>query len=260
MNKDYIKLNRSAWDQRTGIHFVSEMYDVDGFLKGGSSLKEIELAEVDEVRGKKLLHLQCHFGLDTLSWARKGAIVTGVDLSPEAIKKANELKKKAALPAEFICSDIYDYEKSTLPQYDIVYASYGALNWLPDISGWARIAAKSLKVGGRLHLIEFHPVYDLHSGYSYFSQEEPDIEEDGTYTENCTGEVATMATWPHPLSEVLNALIGNGITIDHLNEYPFSPYDCLDNLEEREEGRYYVKGVEHPVPLVYSIKGTKQTG
>jgi len=258
MKTDYIELNRNAWDQRTGIHFVSEMYDVDGFLNGGSSLKEIELAEVDEVQGKTLLHLQCHFGLDTLSWARKGASVTGVDLSPEAIKKADELKGKASLEAEFICSDIYDYEKIAQPQYDIVYASYGALNWLPDITGWARIAAKSLKVGGHLHLIEFHPVYDLHSGYSYFRQEEPDIEEGGTYTENCSGEVAKMATWPHPLSEVLNALISNGIAVDHLNEYPFSPYNCFENLEEWEKDRYYPKNTKHPVPLVYSIKGTKK--
>ena len=104
---DYIELNQKAWDERTSIHFRSKMYDVDGFLNGGSSLKEIELSEVRDVDGKTLLHLQCHFGLDTLSWARKGAIVTGVDFSPEAIKKANELKEWAELQGEFICADIY---------------------------------------------------------------------------------------------------------------------------------------------------------
>lgn len=254
-----MELNKKAWDKRTSVHFDSEMYDVDGFLDGKCSLKEIELSEMGDVRGMTLLHLQCHFGLDTLSWARKGAKVTGVDLSPEAIKKANELKTKAELEGHFICSDVYDYENAASPVFDIVFASYGALNWLPDLDGWARIVAKSLKVGGHLHLIEFHPAYDLHSGYSYFSQKEPDVEESGTYTENCSGKLAMVASWPHPLSEVVNALIENGIAIDHLNEFPFRPYDCFDDVEEREKGRFYVKNQKHAVPLLYSLKGTKKS-
>ena len=229
------------------------MYDVEGFLNGGSSLKEIELAEVGDVEGKKLLHLQCHFGLDTLSWARKGARVTGVDLSPEAIKKADELKTEASLEGEFICLD--EYESSAFPDYDIVFVSYGALNWLPDLEGWARIVAKSLKNGGHLHLIEFHPAHDLHYGEPCFSQKEPMLDEAGTYTENCDGEIAKMATWPHPLSEVINALIDNGITTNHLNEFPFSPYDCFEDPEEKEAGRIHVKGMDPSIPLVYSIKG-----
>ncbi|MDC0325125.1 class I SAM-dependent methyltransferase [bacterium] len=255
---DYLELNRNAWDKRTGIHFVSEMYDVDGFLKGGYSLKEIELSEVDDVRGKTLLHLQCHFGLDTLSWARKGAKVTGVDLSPEAIKKANELMKAASLQGEFICSDIYDYEKLATPKYDIVFVSYGALNWLPDLDRWARIVAKSLKDGGHLHLIEFHPVYDLHCGDSYFSRKEPDINAGGAYTENCDGNKVEMATWSHPLSEVINALLRHGISIDHFNEFPFSPYNCSEDFEEREKGRFYIKNTKLKIPMLYSIKGTKK--
>ncbi len=255
---DYIELNKKAWDERTSVHFESKMYDVDGFLKGGSSLKEIELSEVGDVSGKSLLHLQCHFGLDTLSWARKGAKVTGVDFSPRAIKKAEELKAKAGIEGDFICSDIYQYEHTASPRYDIVFASYGALNWLPDLDAWGRIVSKSLMNGGHLHLIEFHPAYDLHEGYSYFSQTKPDLEEEGTYTENCSGETALMATWPHPISEVVNALTTNGIAIDHLNEFPFSPYDCFDDVEEREAGRYYVKESRHPIPLLYSIKGTKK--
>ena len=255
---DYISLNRNAWDQRTGIHFVSEMYDVDGFLKGGTSLKEIELSEVDEVEGKSLLHLQCHFGLDTLSWARKGAKVTGLDLSPKSIEKANELKNKASLEATFICSDVYAYEEIATTTYDIVYVSYGAINWLPDLDRWARIVAKSLKDGGVLHLVEFHPAYDMYCGESYFSHEEPEIYEGGTYTENDTEEIAKMAVWAHPLSEVINALIRNGIVIEHLNEFPFSPYNCFEDLIEKEQGRYYPENTKHSIPMVYSIKGTKK--
>lgn len=255
---DYLDINRNAWDKRTDTHFVSEMYDVDGFLKGGCGLKEIELSEVGDVSGKTLLHLQCHFGLDTLSWARKGAKVTGVDLSAESIKKANELKERASLPAEFICSDVYGFEKSASSKYDIVFVSYGALNWLPDLDRWARVVATSLRDGGHLHLIEFHPTYELHCGDSYFSHKEPDINEGGAYTENSDGEVAKIATWSHPLSEVINALIANGIAIDHLNEFPFCLFDCFEDLEEREQGRFYPKNTKHSIPLLYSIKGTKK--
>lgn len=256
-HKDCLSLNRNAWDKRTGIHFVSEMYDVDGFLRGGSSLKEIELSEVGDVSGKALLHLQCHFGLDTLSWARKGARVTGVDLSPVSIKKANELKGKASLRGEFICCDVYDYESRAACLYDIVFVSYGALNWLPDLGRWARVVAKSLRDGGHLHLVEFHPAYDLHCGDPYFSQKEPAINEGAAYTENGGSETAEMVTWSHPLGEVVNALIENGIAIDHLNEFPFSPYNCFEDLEEKEKGRFYVRNTRQPVPLLYSIKGTK---
>ena len=256
---DYLDINRSAWNKRTSIHFVSEMYDVDGFLKGGCGLKEIELSEVGDVRGKALLHLQCHFGLDTLSWARKGAKVTGVDLSPESIKRANELKGETSLEAEFICSDIYEFEKLATSRYDIVFVSYGALNWLPDLDRWARVVAKSLRDGGHLHLIEFHPTYELHCGDSYFSHKEPAINEGAAYTESGGGETAKMATWSHPLSEVMNALIGNGIAIDHLNEFPFCPFSRFDDdLEEKENGRFYHKNTKHAMPLLYSIKGTKR--
>jgi SAM-dependent methyltransferase len=255
---DYLSINRNAWDTRTGIHVESEMYDMDGFLKGASSLKEIELAEVGDVRGKTLLHLQCHFGLDTLSWARKGARVTGVDLSPEAIKKAIELKKSTSLPGEFICSDVYGYERLATPTHDLVFASYGVLNWLPDLDRWARVIAKSLKVGGHVHLIEFHPAFELHCGDAYFSHKEPEVSEAGTYTENGDGQMVEMATWSHPLSEVINVLIGNGIAIDHLNEFPFCLHRSAEGLEERENGRFYLKDAEHAMPLLYSVKGTRK--
>lgn len=258
MNMDPIEINRKAWDRRTEIHVESKMYDVEGFLGGANMLKEIELSELPNVAGKRLLHLQCHFGLDTLSWARRGALVTGVDFSSVAIEKANELKDQAELEAKFICSDIAEFGKNASPEYDIVFVSYGALNWLPDIDVWAEVVSKSLTLGGQLLLVEFHPIYDLISGYSYFHSEDPDVEAGGTYTENCTGETMVMASWSHPLGDVINALINAGIRIDRVNEYPFSPHNCFDGLEEREAGRYYVSGEKHPSPLVYSIKGTKQ--
>ena len=254
---NYTTINRYSWDKRTEIHFTSEMYDVDGFLKGSCKLKEIELNELPDVGGKKLLHLQCHFGMDTLSWARRGAKVTGVDFSPVAIERANELKERSSLEAEFICSEISDFADRSRPEYDIVFVSYGALCWLPDMDEWAKVVSKNLKIGGELCLVEFHPMYDFVTGYSYFHSVEPDVEEEGTYTENCPGELMPLVTWAHPISEVINSVVGAGMRIESFKEYPFSPCDCFENLEEGEPGRFYLSGTKHQVPLVYSLKGIK---
>lgn len=184
--------------------------------------------------------------------------MTGVDLSDESIRKANELKEQASLEAEFICSDVYGFKSEADSKYDIVFVSYGAINWLPDLGKWAQIISSNLKSGGHLHLIEFHPTYELLCGDPYFSQKEPEIHEEGAYSENRNDEAATIVTWPHPLSEIINALIENGITIEHFNEFPFTPYDCFENLEEREPNRFYPKDSSHAVPVVYSIKGRKK--
>lgn len=254
---DYLSINKKAWDKRTKVHINSKFYDVAGFIQGKSSLNDIELEEVGAVEGKSLLHLQCHFGQDTLSWVRLGAIATGVDLSTESITQANRLSKQANLKANFICSDIYTFGERNTEKFDIVFTSYGALCWLPDLTKWALTIANSLKIGGQLNIIEFHPYIELQSGYSYFATDKPDLEEEGTYTENCTAEKSAMATWPHPISEVLNALISVGITIESFNEFPYSPYNCFEGLE-KIEGKGYeliIKGQQ--VPLVYSIKGKK---
>ncbi|WP_144209486.1 class I SAM-dependent methyltransferase [Shewanella donghaensis] len=299
---DYLSINKQAWNERAKVHFDSSFYDVDSFLAGKSSLTEIESAELTEVSGKSLLHLQCHFGLDTLSWARKGAIVTGVDLSNVAITKAKELAIQCDLAAEFICADIYEFGTQSLPSleqknthlFDIVFTSYGAICWLPDLNRWAEIIAQNLKPGGCFYMAEFHPVQDVLDGYSYFHKEEPDVVVEGSYTEptittgsdstgsNSTGsnlsdvntsdasiteeskqkpqEAAneqTMVTWPHALSDVINALIKAGIRIDRVNEYPFSPYNCFENLQEKAPNQFHsiVKG--QSIPMVFTITGTK---
>lgn len=255
---DYFEMNRRGWDRRAEAHFGSRFYDVDGFLAGRTSLREIERAELVHVAGKRLLHLQCHFGLDTLSWARQGARCTGVDLSPVAIAKARELAERCDLEARFIASDVYGFERPEAEPFDIVFSSYGALCWLPDLDRWADVVASNLAPGGTFYLAEFHPVQELLAGYAYFSKAAPDLEEEGTYTECGDQVVAEFATWPHPLSGVLNALIGAGIQIERLNEFPFSPYDCFDGLVEREPGRFYRQHAGQDIPLVYSITGKKR--
>lgn len=253
----YFEMNRVGWDRRARVHFDSKFYDVYGFMAGATSLREIELSELKDVSGKRLLHLQCHFGLDTLSWARKGAICTGVDISPVAIQKARELAALTRLEANFVCSDVYGFKSSRSEAFEIVFTSYGAVCWLPDLSRWAEVVASNLAVGGRFYIVEFHPIYDLLAGYSYFTRSVPDIDEEGTYTENGADAVAQLATWAHPLSSVINALISVGLQIEYVNEFPYSPYNCFEGLVEREPGRFYLNHKGNDVPIVYSVAGVK---
>lgn len=254
---ELFEMNRTGWDRRVKAHFKSKFYNVEGFLSGETSLQEIELAELSDVGGKRLLHLQCHFGMDTLSWARKGAVCTGVDISPLAIQKARELSSELQLDAEFVCSDIYSFERPNQELYDIVFTSYGTVCWLPDLNRWAEVISSNLAVGGLFYIVEFHPIYDLIAGYSYFTRQEPDVEEEGTYTENGADAIAKLATWSHPISSVIEALISVGIQLESVTEFPFSPYNCFEGMVEREQGRFYLSHRGNDVPIVYSLSGRK---
>ena len=255
---DYLEINKKTWDERTKVHVDSKFYDVENFIDGKSSLNNIELLQLGNVTGKSMLHLQCHFGQDTLSWARLGAKVTGVDLSSEAIEQAKKLATTLELDAEFICQDVYQFGEQNDKEFDLVFTSYGVLCWLPDLTKWAQTIASSLKAGGEFHLVEFHTFNDLLCGYSYFPKAQPDIEEDGTYTENCDGNKSTIMTWPHTLSEVISALISAGLVIESFNEHAYSPYPCFDGLEWVENKGYQLLFKEQQVPLLYSIKAIKK--
>ena len=254
---EYLNVNKQAWNERTKVHVDSQFYDVEAFLNGQCSLNNIELEQLGNVEGRSLLHLQCHFGQDSLSWARKGALVTGVDLSNEAIEQAKRLNDSLDLNATFIAKDIYQFGSENAQQFDIVYTSYGVLCWLPDLDKWAEVVARSLNAGGVFHLVEFHTVNDLLSGYSYFGQREPDIEEEGTYTENGDDISTKVMTWPHAISEVINALINAGLIIEQFNEFPYSPYKCFEGLEHVQGKGFEKRYQGQQVPLVYSIQARK---
>ena len=142
--QDYFELNRASWDRRVEVHLQSKFYDVEGFLSGRTSLREIELDELPVSAGQRLLHLQCHFGLDTLSWARRGAISTGVDISPVAIQQARRLSRESGVEAEFVCANVLEFDRGEAAPFDVVFTSYGAVCWLPDIRQWAGIVASNL--------------------------------------------------------------------------------------------------------------------
>lgn len=263
MSQDYLSTNLKSWNDSVDVHVKSDFYFVDAFKKGRTSLNSIELDLLGDVSGKRILHLQCHFGQDTLSLARLGGNVTGVDFSDKAIEAANTLKDELNLNAEFICADVYNLPENLFGQFDIVFTTYGVLGWLPDMKRWANVVSKCLKPGGKLILVEFHPMVWMfdnaftHIQYSYFNRETIVETENGTYADPTANITKTTVTWNHPLSDVINDLIENGLVVNIFNEYDYAPYNCFQNLEEQSPGKFQLKTMEGKMPLVYSIVATK---
>jgi len=257
--QEYIKANKALWNQKTEIHQKSDFYQMPAFLKGATSLQAIELALLGDVKGKRILHLQCHFGQDTISLARMGAKVTGIDLSDKSIAKANELAKTLAVDANFICCDIFETDQFVDGQFDIVFASYGTIGWLPTLDRWGQIIQHFLKPNGRFIFVEFHPfIWTLDDAsftkitYSYFNVA-PIIETpSSSYTDGPTHPPMTSYSWNHPLSEVFQALMTHGLLIEDFQEYNTSPYNCFPNTVALSDG-YQIKGMEDKLPMVYSI-------
>lgn len=262
--QEYFEANRNLWNQRTAVHKDSSFYDLAGFKAGATVLTPIELNELGNMTGKSMLHLQCHFGMDSLDWARKGAIVTGVDLSDEAIKEAKKLNDELGLHAKFICCNVYDTSTYINGQFDIVFTSYGTIGWLPDLQPWATMIAERLKPGGTFYIAEFHPVLWMfdddftHIKYYYENRELIITENEGTYTDRQADIKGKEYSWNHSLSEVLNALIQAGLKIESFNEHMYSPYPCFRNMVETEKGKWHIKGMEGKIPMVYSVKAAKQ--
>lgn len=261
---NYIEINKALWDEKTRHHLTSAFYDVEGFRNGQSSLKDIELSLLGSIDGKKVLHLQCHFGQDTLSLARMGAQVTGVDLSQNAINAAKELATGLDLDARFICSDVYAVTEVLPGTFDIVFTSYGTIGWLPDMDKWAHTIAHYLKPGGLFVFAEFHPVMWMfdndftHIQYSYFNRGEIIENEPGTYADRNAPMQLTSVSWNHNLAEVMQALINAGMEIEVFGEYDYSPYNCVKNMVEISPGKYQIKGMEGKLPLVYSLRAIKK--
>lgn len=214
MSAEYVAINRERWDERVPLHLASAFYDVKGFLAGASSLRDFELDELGDVDGMTLIHPQCHFGQDTISWARRGARVTGLDFSAPAIDAARELSERAGIGATWIQADVYDaVEAGEGVRHDVVYTGLGALNWLPDVERWARVMAGLLAPGGRFYLAEFHPFAgvfgdrDLTVTYPYFQTEPQRFEDVGSYADLEAPTVHNRSIeWNHPIGSVVSAV------------------------------------------------------
>jgi SAM-dependent methyltransferase len=262
-HNQYFEANKNLWNQRTAVHKDSEFYNLAAFKAGENILTPIELNEVGDVKGKSLLHLQCHFGMDTLNFSRMGAKCTGVDLSDDAIKLAQEINDDLKLDAKFVCCNVLDTSEYVKEQFDIVFTSYGTIGWLPDLKPWAKMIAQRIKPDGFFYIAEFHPVMWMfdddftHIKYAYENQEVIVTENEGTYTDRNADIKGKEYSWNHSISEVLNALVGAGLKIEFFNEHMYSPYPCFRNTVETEKGKWHIKGMEGKLPMVYSLKAVK---
>ncbi|PCI31796.1 MAG: SAM-dependent methyltransferase [Flavobacteriaceae bacterium] len=263
---EYFKTNEKTWDLKVPVHAASEFYEVERFKHGQSSLNPIELKELGAVSGKKLLHLQCHFGLDTLSWSRLGAKCTGIDISSKGIEKAIEISKTLNLPATFIQSNVYDVPKNVQGEFDIVFTSYGVIGWLPDLNLWAKVIEEKLKPGGVFYMVEFHPImwmFDYTSGnpelkYAYDQKDVIYEEYKGTYADSKAAIISKEYGWNHGLGEVITALTTVGLNVEFLHEFDEAPYDVFPEMEKTEQGQYVLPLEKRLHPLLYSIKAVKK--
>jgi 2-polyprenyl-3-methyl-5-hydroxy-6-metoxy-1,4-benzoquinol methylase len=266
MNKEdnYIEINLHSWNNRVDTHLKSEFYDVDNFIKGQTSLNIIELALLGDLRGKTILHLQCHFGQDTISLSRLGASVTGVDLSDKAIESANELAKQTNANTTFICCNIYDLPRHLDKQFDIVFTSYGTIGWLPDLDKWAKIISTFLKPNGHFVFVEFHPVVWMFDdnfekiSYNYFNSGAIIESDSGTYADKTANISQESVMWNHGLGEVITSLIKNGLEINELIEYDYAPYNCFNKTIEFEPKKYRIEHLDDKIPMVFSITASKK--
>jgi len=268
--KKYFDANLKRWNELADIHFTGDFYNVKKFKEGGVSITDLERKEVGDVKGKKLLHLQCHFGKDTLSWSRLGAKATGVDFSSRAINLAQQLNQEIGEKVDFVHSNIYDLKETNLipESFDIVYTSHGTIYWLPDLTEWAKIIAYYLKQGGFFYIADGHPTgcifddedpKDLKIRYPYFHEEKPlKFEEEGSYAdENVKLANKTEYGWVHDMGDMVNNLINAGLTIEFIHEYPFVSWKALPFLEEREDGWWYLPEKYPQIPLTLTIRARK---
>lgn len=255
----FFETNKKSWDGKVETHLASAFYNNDAFIAGENSLKEIELAILGDVKGLKILHLQCHFGQDTISLSRMGATVTGVDFSPKAIDSARDLALKTGQNTQFICANVYDLPKVLNTQFDIVYTSYGTIGWLPDLNRWANVVAQFLKPNGKFVFVEFHPVVWMFDddfskvAYNYFNAGPILENETGTYADKNAEIRSEYVMWNHDFGEVLGSLLAENLQLKEFKEYDFSPYNCFNHTVEVGKSRYRIEHLNNYIPMVYSL-------
>lgn len=252
-----------AWETRTPVHIESSFYDVPSFLAGKSTLKCLERTLCGDVHGLDLLHLQCHFGLDTLSWSRLGAHATGVDFSPSAIDAARRIAHNIGSEAQFIVGDVLELKGRLSECFDLAVSTYGALCWLASLDRWAESVASCLRPGGRLVVVEFHPILDvlfngcISGGTDYFRTDPIVSKTAGTYASRDAAIEYSEARWIHPIGSVLSALLKAGFRINHFAEYPFCAYPITASLDIEEDGMWRSSKESKRVPYMFSMVAEK---
>ncbi len=270
----YRNVNREQWDERVDIHYDSTEYNVSRFIGDRNNISEVvqfDSKVLGDVTGKTLLHLQCHFGRDTLSWARLGAVVTGVDFSGQAIDRARKLSKDSSTPGKFVKSELYDTPSVLGETFDIVYTGIGALCWLPNIRDWAKVVSVFLKPGGKFYIREGHPMLSsldderqdnlLSVRYPYFESKEPQrFDDEYSYAGEEKLRKTVNYEWSHGIGETTTALIESGLRIDYIREYKFLDWQALPCMVKGSDGFYRLPPDQQElVPLLFSIGATKET-
>ncbi len=261
--KDYININRASWNKQVDIHLKSDFYKQEEFLAGKNTLNPIDLEVLGDVTGKKILHLQCHFGQDSISLARLGASVTGVDLSDKAIETATQLARDLGADAKFICCDLYSLPDFLDDDFDIVFTSYGTIGWLPDLDRWAAIVSRYLKPGGHFAFAEFHPFVWMFDNkfreieYRYFTSEAIVEVLSGSYADRYADVELQHVSWNHALSEVISSLLKAGLALETFREFDYSPYNCFDETVEVAPGKFRITRLGDKIPMTYTLSARK---
>lgn len=266
---EWIAANRAMWDERVPLHAASALYDQDGFRAGRDEIRGFEAAEVGDVTGKRLLHLQCHMGQDTLSWARRGAAkVVGLDFSEPAVEVARGLAADIGLAdrAEFVVADVYE-AAAALPDkdYDIVYTGIGALYWLPDLRRWAETAASLVAPGGFLYLTEFHPFLNVfgwdnatEAKEDYFRAEPLVTDEPGSYVDLEAETIDNLSfARLHTLGDIVTAICEAGLRLEFLHEHDMTVFQQFPELVRGEDGMFRLPEGRPRLPLMYSLKASR---
>ena len=259
--------NRALWDEIAPVHF-NAYREVDILRGGGIALDELELQEVGDVRGKTLLHLQCHIGTDTLSWARLGAIVTGVDFSPQSLAYARQLQQELGLDASFVQSNIYDLPDVLDGQFDVVYTSRGVLCWLRDLDAWAEIIAHYLKPGGIFYIMESHPLLNVFEEtepgrlsivYPYFHRSEPTLwdDESGDYADESYVAQHPSYEWDWAVSDILGALLKAGLVLESFAEHDRLFFKRFPSMAEFAPGWFRLPQYAGKLPLIFTLRARK---
>ncbi len=264
---DPIDANRSYWNELAALHVDSQFYDVPGFKAGGCTLRQLDLEAIGDVHQKRLLHLMCHFGMDTLSWARRGAVATGADFSPEAIVEARKLAAECDIPAEFVCSSVDDLPEHLSGEFDVIFTSEGVIPWLPNLKRWGEVIAHFLKPGGIFYVRNAHPF----AGIFDEQADKPVVAEPyfagrkARQWKNCGASYAIGEgvntphhyEWTHSLSDVINALAGAGLHIQNVHEYPYVYSQSHPFLTRTDDGYWHWAENPNAIPLMFCISATK---
>ena len=262
---DALDLNRAHWDALAAVHGQDAYYDKDALVSGRDSLNEFEAAAVGDVTGLDVLHLQCHIGFDSISLARRGARVTGVDFSPASLAAAAELAERAGVQVDWVEAEATALPEALHGRFDIVYSTVGVIGWNADIDAWMRSVAGALRPGGRLVLVELHPIFlmvastdPLVLDFPYAFDGPRVFDEDGSYADPAAHIDATKTVeYAHSLGEVVTAAIGAGLRIDALHEHMDATRDGRGMLPREEDGRCRLRVGGEILPLFYTLQAIR---